>query len=194
MMLHNLPTAFLGTIIIAVLRLVRAHPIWHDFNSRNTVESLLTGSTCLHAGVKFGVPYYYLDTPRPPGMSALFEEVPYNPTSHEAAGSIGDLTISFLSSQDDAPLFFLKNGHLLHHTNGSYVFHVNVLNVTRGMDDPLPYKLVLANCRDDLLDTMWSWSGAFLHLDHGDKSNNGLYYKCVSKDGRREGVYTSFDL
>ncbi|KAI0304022.1 hypothetical protein BC826DRAFT_981002 [Russula brevipes] len=175
MMLHNLPTAFLGTIIIAVLGLVHAHPIWHDFNSRNSIESLLTGSTCLHAGVKFGVPYYYLDTPRPPG-------------------SIGDLTISFLSSQDDAPLFFLKNGHLLHHTNGSYIFHVNVLNVTRDMDDPLPYKLVLANCRDDLLDTMWTWSGAFLHLDHGDKSNNGLYYKCVSKDGRREGVYTSFDL
>lgn len=90
-------------------------------------------------------------------------------------------------------MFFVHNGQLVHHTNESYILHVNILNVTRDMGEPLPYKLALANQHDGLLDAMWRWRGAFLHLDHGQKSNNGLYYKCVSRGGS-EGVYTSFEL
>ena len=77
--------------------------------------------------------------------------------------------------------------------NDSYIFHVNALNVTGNMDKLLPYKLALADMHDGLLDAMWRWRGAFLHLNLGQKTNNGLYYKCLSRDGS-EGVYTSFDL
>lgn len=60
------------------------------------------------------------------------------------------------------------------------------------MHGSLLLRLTLADQRDGLLDPVWRWRGAFLYLDHGERSNNGLYYNCVSKDG--EGVYTSFDL
>ena len=81
MFLCKLP-AFFGfgtTTIIAALTLtltltlgllvpaVHAHPVWHDFNSRNSIDSFITGSTFLLAGgVKFGIAYY-LTTPLPSG-------------------------------------------------------------------------------------------------------------------------------
>jgi hypothetical protein len=111
-------------------------------------------------------------------------------------GSTGNLTVSFLSSQDEAPLFLVHNGHLFHYTNDSDIFHVNVLNVTGNVGEPLPYKLTLTleNKHDGLLDATWRWRGAFLHVDHGQKTNNGLYYMCLSSSDGREEVYTSFDL
>ena len=87
----------------------------------------------------------------------------------------------------------MHSGYLFHYTNDSDIFHVNVLNVTGNVEEPLPYKLTLENKHDGLLDATWRWRGAFLHVDHGQKTNNGLYYMCLSRDGG-EGVYTSFDL
>ncbi|KAI9513333.1 hypothetical protein F5148DRAFT_972239, partial [Russula earlei] len=153
---------------------VHALPIWHDFNTRNSIDSLVTGfSLLLAGGVKFGVPYY-LTTPSPTGSS-------------------GYLAVSSLSSEDEAPLFLVHNGRLFHYTNGSHITHVNVVNATSDLDEPQLYKLTLSDRRNGLLDAMWQWNGAFLHLDHGQKSNHGPYYKCVTRDGT-EGVYTSFDL
>ena len=81
----------------------------------------------------------------------------------------------------------------MEYRNESYILHVNVLNTTLEKDEPLPYKLALAKKRDNLVDTTWRWRGIFLHLDlgQGQRTNNGLYYKCVTRHG--EGVYTSFD-
>jgi hypothetical protein len=119
--------------------------------------------------------------------------VPCSPSYTRHAGSTGNLSVSLLSTQDDAPLFFVHSDQLFHYTNDSYILQVNVLNITGNTDEPLPYKLALADEHDGLLDDMWRWRGAFLHLDHGQKTNNGLYYMCLSRDGK-EGVYTSFDL
>ncbi len=75
----NLPAFFgFGTTIAALaltlgllLPVVHAHPVWHDFNSRSSIDSFITGSTSLLAGgVKFGVPYC-LTTPLPPGTSVI---------------------------------------------------------------------------------------------------------------------------
>ena len=200
----KLPAVFgLGTTIaalVALLVVVHAHPVWHDLSSRGTtIDSLVTGSSSLLAGgVKFdGVPSFYLTTPSPPGtrVAALgHAAVPY--LSHEAAllaGSTGNLAVSFLSSPDGAPLFSVHNGQLLHHANESHILYVNAFNVTRDTPGSLPFRLTLANRRDGLLDAVWRWRGAFLYLDDGDKSNNGLYYKCMTLDDG-EGVFTSFDL
>jgi hypothetical protein len=69
MMLCMLPALF-GAIAVS-LAPVHAHPIWNIFNSRDSIDSLITGSSVLLVGgVKFGVSYY-LTTPLPPGTSAL---------------------------------------------------------------------------------------------------------------------------
>jgi hypothetical protein len=188
MMFCKLPALF-GAIAF-YLALVHAHPIWNIFNTRNSIDTFVTGSSPLLAGIKFGATHY-LTTPRPPGTSALLRDALSSHTRH--AGSTGDLTVSLLSSQDDAPLFFVHSDKLFHYTNDSYIFHVNVLNVTGNTNEPLPYQLALSERHDGLLDAMWRWRGAFLHLDYGQKTTNGLYYMCVSGDGK-EGVYTSFDL
>jgi hypothetical protein len=116
-----------------------------------------------------------------------------SPSHTRLPGSTGNLTVSFLSSRDEAPLFFVHDGHLVHYTNDSDIFHVNLLNVTGNVDEPLPYKLTLENKRDGLPNAMWRWRGAFLHVEYGQRTNNGLYYMCLSRDGR-EGVYTPLDL
>ncbi|KAF8484699.1 hypothetical protein DFH94DRAFT_244294 [Russula ochroleuca] len=178
MMFSKLPAFFgiVGTVTLAIATLalqVHAHPVWHDFDSRNSLDSFITGSSYLLAGgVKFGVPYY-LTTPSP-------------------TGSTGNLTVSFLSSPDGAPLFSVHNGQLYHHANESHFLYVNALNATQDMHGSLLFRLTLADQRDGLLDAVWRWRGAFLYLDHGGRSNHGLYYKCASGDG--EGVYTSFDF
>ncbi|KAH9965867.1 hypothetical protein BC827DRAFT_1264951 [Russula dissimulans] len=172
MMFCNL-SALLGMTVLS-LSLVHALPIWHDFNPRGSIVSFVTGfSFLLAGGVKSGVPYY-LTTPSP-------------------TGSAGDLTVSFLSNEKEAPLFLVRNGRLLHHTNESHILHVNVLSATRDLDEPLLFRLTLADQRDGLLDAMWRWSGAFLHLDYDQKSNHDLYFMCLTIDGR-ERVYTSLDL
>ncbi|KAI0254754.1 hypothetical protein BJV78DRAFT_1279857 [Lactifluus subvellereus] len=164
------------TNIIASLALVQAHPTWQSFNSRSSIDSLITGSTFLLAGgLEYGIPYYL--------------------TTSGARDSTGNMTISFIPRRDDALLFFVNNGQLFHNKNESYILHVNVLNTTSDTDEPLPYKLALGRQRDGLRDAMWRWWGTFLHLGlglgHGQRANRGLYYKCVTKHG--EGVYTSFE-
>jgi hypothetical protein len=67
------------------------------------------------------------------------------------------------------------------------------MNATKDMNGFPLFRLTLASQRDGILDAVWRWRGEYLYLDHGQKSNNGLYYKCVSRDGG-EGVYTSFEL
>jgi hypothetical protein len=67
MTLYKLPELF-GAIAL-YLAVVHAHPIWNIFNTRNSIDSLVTGSSPLLAGIKFGVPYH-LTTPWPPGTSA----------------------------------------------------------------------------------------------------------------------------
>ena len=111
--------------------------------------------------------------------------------AHTNEDSIGNMTISFISHQHDAPLFFVNNGQLFQSKNESYILPVSVLNTTSDTDEPLPYKLALARQRDGLRDMMWRWRGTFLHLHHDQRTNNGLYYKCATSHG--EGVYTSFD-
>ena len=77
MLLSKLPafSGIIGTVTIAIAisiaSLVHAYPVWHDFDSRNSLDSFISGSSYLLAGgVKFGVPYY-LTTPSPTGMSVL---------------------------------------------------------------------------------------------------------------------------
>jgi hypothetical protein len=63
----KLPASFATLTLTFTLTL--AHPIWHDFNSRGSIDSFVTGSTFLLAGgVKFGVPYY-LTAPLPSGTN-----------------------------------------------------------------------------------------------------------------------------
>jgi len=158
--------------VIAPLALVQALPTWQSFNSRSSIDSLITGSTSLLAGgLEYGTPYYL--------------------TAPASRDSTGDMTISFIPRQDDAPLFFVNDGQLFQYRNESHILHVNVLNTTLDTNEPLPYKLALARQRDGLRDTMWRWRGTFLHLGHDQKTNKGLYYKCVTRHG--EGLYTSFD-
>lgn len=120
---------------------------------------------------------------------------PCNPSFilHEAAGSTGNLTVSPQSSSDGAPLFSVHNGQLLHHTNESHFLYVNAMNVTQDMNSSPLYRLSLASQRDGLLDAVWRWRGEYLYLDDGQKSNHGLYYKCMSRNGG-EDIYTSFDM
>lgn len=68
MMFCKLPALF-GAIAF-YLALVHAHPIWNIFNTRNSIDSFVTGSSPLLAGIKFGATHY-LTTPRPPGTSAV---------------------------------------------------------------------------------------------------------------------------
>jgi len=69
MMFSNL-SAFFGITVLS-LSLVHALPIWHDFNTRSSIDSFVTGFSCLLAGgVRFSVPYY-LTTPSPTGTGAL---------------------------------------------------------------------------------------------------------------------------
>jgi hypothetical protein len=77
MLLSKLPafSGIIGTVTIAIAIAlashVHAYPVWHDFDSRNSLDSFISGSSYLLAGgVKFGVPYY-LTTPPPTGMSVL---------------------------------------------------------------------------------------------------------------------------
>ncbi|KAF8505834.1 hypothetical protein F5888DRAFT_1604423 [Russula emetica] len=174
MLLCKLPAFFgFGTTLtlglLLLLPVVPAHPIWHDLNSRSSIDSFITGSTFLLAGgIKFGGVPYYLTTPLPSGTKTLY-------------------------SDDGAPLFVsVHNGQLLHHTNESHFLYVNAMNVTQDMNGSPLFRLTLASQRDGLLDAVWRWRGECLYLDDGQKSNKGLYYKCVSTGG--EGIYTSFDM
>jgi hypothetical protein len=64
----KLPAFFTLALGLPLIPAVHAHPVWHDFNSRNSIDSFITGSTVLLAGgVKFGVPYYLTTTPLPSG-------------------------------------------------------------------------------------------------------------------------------
>ena len=209
MLLCKLPALFRfgTTTLIAALSLTIAHPVWHDLNSRDSIDSFITGSTFLLAGgVKFGVPYYLTTTPLPSGTYhySLLDArttTPCNPSSfilHEAAAgsTTGNLTVSPQSSSDDGaplPLFSVHNGQLLHHTNESHFLYVNAMNVTQDMNGSPLFKLTVASQHDGLLDVIWRWRGEYLYLDDGQRSNNGLYYKCVPRTGD-EGIYTSFDL
>jgi hypothetical protein len=67
------------------------------------------------------------------------------------------------------------------------------MNVTQDINGSPLFRLTLASQRDGLLDAVWRWRGEYLYLDDGQKSNNGLYYKCMSRTGG-EGIYTSFDM
>lgn len=169
------------TSLTLTLTLTLAHPVWHDLNSRDSIDSFTTGSTfLLVGGVKFGVPYYLTTTPLP-----------------SAAGSTtGNLTVSPQFSSDEGaplPLFSVHNGQLLHHTNESHFLYVNAMNVTQNINGSPLFRLTLASQRDRLLDAVWRWRGEYLYLDDGQKSNNGLYYKCVSRTWG-ECIYTSFDI
>jgi len=70
MLLCKLPAFFrFGTTVSIIAALTLAHPVWHDLNSRDSIDSFITGSTfLLVGGVKFGVPYY-LNTPLPSGTN-----------------------------------------------------------------------------------------------------------------------------
>jgi hypothetical protein len=184
--------AFIG-INIAV---VHALPTWESFNSRSSIDSLVTGSTFLLAGgLEYGLSYY-LTTPLPKGVCVCVcprRPIP-NSNSLKKTGSIGgNMTISVIPHQEDAPLFFVNSGQFFEYRNESYILHVNVLNTTGVKNEPLPYKLALAKHRDGLSNTMWRWRRTSLHLDldYGQCTNNGFYYRCVSRHG--EGLYTSFD-
>jgi hypothetical protein len=186
MLLCKLPALFRfgTTTVVAALTLITlalAHPVWHDLNSRDSIDSFVTGPTLLLAGgVKFGVPYYLTTTPLP-----------------SAAGSTtGNLTVSPQFSSDDGaplPLFSVHNGQLLHHTNESHFLYVNAMNATQDMNGSPLSRLTLASQHDGLLDAVWRWRGEYLYLDDGQNTNNGLYYKCVPRTGE-EGIYTSFDI
>jgi hypothetical protein len=64
-------TTIIAALILA-LTLALAHPVWHDLNSRDSIDSFITGSTfLLVGGVKFGVPYYLTTTPLPSGTNHL---------------------------------------------------------------------------------------------------------------------------
>jgi hypothetical protein len=132
-------------------------------------------------------------------LDARTPRVTHHHSSHTrtAAGSTtGNLTVSpQFSSDDGAPLLFsVHDGQLLHHTNESHFLYVNAMNVTQAMNGSPLFRLTLASQRDGLLGAvLWRWRGEYLYLDDGQKSNNGLYYKCVSKTGG-EGIYTSFDM
>ncbi|KAH9977714.1 hypothetical protein BGW80DRAFT_1166089 [Lactifluus volemus] len=165
--------AFIGTNIAVV----HALPTWESFNSRSSIDSLVTGSTFLLAGgLEYGLSYY-LTTPLPKGVCSIG----------------GNMTISVIPHQEDAPLFFVNSGQFFEYRNESYILHVNVLNTTGVKNEPLPYKLALAKHRDGLSNTMWRWRRTSLHLDldYGQCTNNGFYYRCVSRHG--EGLYTSFE-
>jgi hypothetical protein len=75
MLLCKLPALFRfgTTTVVAALTLITlalAHPVWHDLNSRDSIDSFVTGPTLLLAGgVKFGVPYYLTTTPLPSGTN-----------------------------------------------------------------------------------------------------------------------------
>jgi hypothetical protein len=74
---NKLPAFFefgttLGLLLLIIpVPVAHTHPIWHDFNSRSSVDSFITGSTILLVGgVKFGVPYYLTTTtPLPSGTN-----------------------------------------------------------------------------------------------------------------------------
>jgi hypothetical protein len=68
------------------------------------------------------------------------------------------------------------------------------MNVTQDMNGSSLFRLTLASQRDGLLDAVWRWRGEYLYLDDGQKSNNGLYYKCVSRTGGEDEIHTSFDM
>jgi hypothetical protein len=67
------------------------------------------------------------------------------------------------------------------------------MNVTQDMNGSPLFRLTLASHRDGLLDAVWRWRGEYLYLDDGQKSNNGLYYKCVPRTWG-ECIYTSFNM
>jgi hypothetical protein len=59
--------ALIGTNM-ASFALVHALPTWEGFNSRSSIDSLVTGSTFLLAGgLEYGLSYY-LTTPSPKGV------------------------------------------------------------------------------------------------------------------------------
>jgi hypothetical protein len=66
---YNLLLAVIGTIV-ASFASVHALPTWESFNSRSSIDSLVTGSTSLLAG---GLEYgqYYLMTPWPKGACVV---------------------------------------------------------------------------------------------------------------------------
>ena len=208
-LLCKLPAFFFAALALALsltFTLTLAHPAWHDFNSRSSIDSFITGSTLLLAGgVKFGVPYY-LTAPLPSGTIIIYSLLDARPprvtrhhsSLHEVSGSTGNLTVSPQFSPDEGaplPLFSVHNGQLLHHTNESHFLYVNAMNVTQDMNRSPLFRLTLASQRDGLLDAVWHWRGEYLYLNDGHQSNNGLYYKCVSRSRTGgEGIYTSFDM
>ncbi|KAI0268193.1 hypothetical protein BC834DRAFT_868346 [Gloeopeniophorella convolvens] len=165
-----LPLVLMGLVSLS---LVHAIPTWQSFGTRGSIDSLVTGASSLVAG---GLDYdttYYLTTPWP-------------------RGSTGNMTISSMPRQYNAPLFYVNNGQLFQYTNETYILHVNVLNSTLDANDPLPYKLAVGRGRAGLPDVTWKWKGLLLQVDHGQKTNHALYFKCMSRLGRG-GVYLSFD-
>jgi hypothetical protein len=65
--------AFIGTNIVVV----HALPTWESFNSRSSINSLVTGSTFLLAGgLEYGLSYY-LTTPLPKGVCVCVPASPY---------------------------------------------------------------------------------------------------------------------
>jgi hypothetical protein len=74
--------ALIGTNIasFALVGVVHALPTWESFNSRSSIDSLVTGSTFLLAGgLEYGLSYY-LTTPSPTGV-CLCARVALYPTA-----------------------------------------------------------------------------------------------------------------
>lgn len=99
--------------------------------------------------------------------------------------------------------FFVSNGGLYQITNQTSILYANLLNATDTMAVRTPdsnenpgraiFRLALSTTKNGHVGGSWEWFATMLQYRLGNKSNNGLFYKCTETNGDM-GIYVPLDM
>ncbi|KAF8592121.1 hypothetical protein K439DRAFT_1626135 [Ramaria rubella] len=152
-----------------------AIPTWDMFSSREEIGQLVPGTTVIHA---FGPTAsntagpHYLRSPTEPGLEA-------------------NLTVAHYKHPLGPPSrFFVSRGSLYQITNQTHILYTDLLNATEEISERdrsgtprAAFKLRLSNQKPTLAGGSWEWVTTMLQFKLGERSNNGLFYKCTETTG-----------
>lgn len=217
------PMRLILSLCLAFLSLgslyVKAIPTWDMFTSRSKVGDLVPGSTIIHAygptSSKSGKAKFLRSNTLP---GTLFYQCPESKkveTYHHGHGFMiyigleSNVTVTGWVHEDLGPpsKFFVSNGALYQITNQTTILYANLLNATDQMAHRTPksesedenyqgrtiFRLALSSKRDGLVSGSWEWYATLLQYRLGNKSNNGLFYKCTETNGDTS-VYVPLDV
>lgn len=164
-------------LCLAYAALALAIPTWQSMSQwTSAISPLVPGASSIQA-----VPIDEDDQTKPkwrkPAYLMLRKEKT-DPFGPKVSGGPGNTTIGQSSRP---PLFYINKGQLYQSINASFIYPVNVKNVT-GRDD-FPLQISVGEDYDGMSGGTWRWQGTRLFYDYGSSTNMGIYYSCRTDYG-----------